>query len=83
MCLQWSGASALSVVALSDLRLCQAAHAHPLCPDCTCRVCTVYLQEVTAADGHSIFWWGIDIVDPAHSAAGPLEIHKHGDPRTW
>lgn len=42
-----------------------------------------HMKEVTAGDGHSIWWWGIDIFDPAHSAPGSLEVQQRGDPRSW
>jgi hypothetical protein len=41
------------------------------------------MQEVTAADGNSILWWGIDVVDPAHSAPSQLESQGRGEPRLW
>jgi len=41
------------------------------------------LQDVTAADGDSILWWGVDIVDPAHSAPGLLEMQQKGLPEYW
>jgi hypothetical protein len=43
----------------------------------------VCLQEVTAADGHSVLWWGIDVVNPAHSAPSQLESQGRGDQRLW
>jgi hypothetical protein len=40
-------------------------------------------QGITAADSHSILWWGINIVNPAHSAPGLLETQQRGQPNIW
>ncbi|KAF6265694.1 hypothetical protein COO60DRAFT_1457009 [Scenedesmus sp. NREL 46B-D3] len=34
-------------------------------------------------DGDSIFWWGVNVVNPAHSAPGVLELQRRGAPHTW
>ncbi len=34
-------------------------------------------------DGHSIFWWGINVATADSSRPGPLELAKRGDPSRW
>lgn len=41
------------------------------------------LQDMARADGDSILWWGVNVVNPAHSAPGVLELQKRGAPHTW
>jgi hypothetical protein len=44
---------------------------------------SLLLQDMTHVDGDSIFWWGVNVVNPAHSAPGVLELQKRGAPHTW
>ena len=41
------------------------------------------MQGVAEADGGSILWWGIDVVNPVHSAPGLLETQGRGLPQSW
>eukprot|EP00878_Enallax_costatus_P039147 GHUV01044688.1.p1 GENE.GHUV01044688.1~~GHUV01044688.1.p1 ORF type:complete len:289 (+),score=37.89 GHUV01044688.1:174-1040(+) len=49
----------------------------------TGRLSNQYMKDMSAGDGHSIFWWGVNVVNPAHSAPSTLELQKRGAPHTW
>lgn len=40
-------------------------------------------QEMTARDKDSLFWWGVSVVNPAHSAPGQMELQHRGAPEAW
>ncbi|WIA34679.1 hypothetical protein OEZ86_012993 [Tetradesmus obliquus] len=42
-----------------------------------------YMKDMAHSDGDSIFWWGVNVVNPAHSAPGVLELQRRGAPHTW
>lgn len=42
-----------------------------------------YMKDMAHGDGDSIFWWGVNVVNPAHSAPGVLELQRRGAPHTW
>jgi hypothetical protein len=43
-----------------------------------------HLQHLTSkVDNSSLFWWGVNVVNPAHHSPSLLEVTAKGDPKLW